>query len=664
MHTLLARNAAAAHLNSSLPHLVLHYDSCSGVVNYIPSRCPPAQEEAQHEPHDGRRDMPQPVSPQQSRRHAAPSPIVRRPSVDAGILKSLPARRQSSKFGNMMRKLIPRKSERHHASLPSDIFRPPPPQSYPGGMSPGRKSRGTRPTSTPERQDPPQSPLSSHPMAIAGSGDAVARITQFVNQKQSSEVARGASLPNFILSASVAGQTWYDNRDTSQGSEQVEQASSNASSQQSLASSRHRSRSVSALSDSTRPSERHVLRKQKSSRSLRPSKEGSRGRNNTTPDVPDIPLYRSASSQEAPERVVSELPADIPDIPDAPHPLPQLLPEARPKTSGKDPQNEPRQTFDFSSLANAMRNQDEVNLQTHEERLIAMEVKMMNLEYAISKVQGRLPQDRPVSYRQPSTDTAAAAEAAYAPQQPETLLVRKKSPPPRLRSEAGQSYEPLSQSTTSSTSTIRPTRPAPPAPHQRPPPPPAQQDSVPEDDEDEPTSPDIVVDTTDPKTSTRRTSITLLTVDHYSKLINLLRHEQVARKQLADEVHSLQAEITALRPLAHSPLGASYRSWRDAKSQTIEKGWAVVEEFRAGKPVGRPGSVESERGVYVDSSWGQEEREDMEGQEVRPSPRVSDVSSDAGFTNTYATPAEVIHGESVHGDGNIFYSDVPAGQAF
>lgn len=665
MHTLLARDVPATHLNSPLPHLLFHYDSCSGILESLS-----ADEPLQfHAPtmRDAAATAAAAASPA-VRRHAQPQQHGRRPSIDVGIIKSQPARRQNSKFGSMMRKLIPRKGEKLHTSLPPNAYQPPPPNTYPGGIKPGQKCLANRPMSTPENKSLPQSPLSSHPLAVADSGDAVARISQFVNPK--TEIQRGGSLPNFLFTASPNGETWYDTREISLGSGENDQSRSQATMSLSSGNSRRRSRSVSALSESPRSSVRPVLRKQKSARNLRKSRDDPRSRHNTTPELPGTTTYQSGSSEEANPPVVSELPAEVPIYP---RPLQELLtqdqaPPSEDEQSGQQ-SNEPRQTFDFSSLATAMRGSDQVNLQTHEERLTTVEVKLMTLEYAISKFQGQLPPTAglPVSYRKPSTETSPAVVETHNPFPPplDPVLKRKESLSPQLHRENLTIATHRPESQVSNSSTVRlaiptpPARPPRPAPSQLPPP------QVPA-----PSRPQVVVENMQTASdSPRRSSITLLTVDHYSKLINLLRHEQVARRQLAEELSTLQAEMVALRPLAHiSP---------QARTQTIDKGWVTMEEFRAGRPVERMGSTGSDKenvstnlharrregGRYADvyKRYGAKVDSGTEGIFVPPSPTVSDASSDTSFGGVYETPTE----EFRRADEDRFVQyGVPAGTAF
>jgi len=251
----------------------------------------------------------------------------------------------------------------------------------------------------------------------------------------------------------------------------------------------------------------------------------------------------------------------------------------------------------------------------------------MSLENAIGKIQARLPGLSPVLSAKPSSrylssGASSSESVAYAQQD---------TPPPRSQARHMQAHdEPTShtshtpQSTTRTDHLTHPVHtqaPLPSSPTRRPPPVPQPSESqtrdrsslasvastatvrpLPQPGADRSSisvdPPPSHRDSRVTSSSLKRSSLTLLTIDNYVTLINLLRHEQAARKELAEEIHALRSEVIALRPLAHSPLGTKYRTWVDngngngddietqgAPGIGSERRWEEFEEFRSGQPI-------------------------------------------------------------------------------
>ena len=190
-----------------------------------------------------------------------------------------------------------------------------------------------------------------------------------------------------------------------------------------------------------------------------------------------------------------------------------------------------RDTFDFGVLASSMQERENISM---EERVVTLEVKLMSLEYAISKLQAQPPSPAGSTsqYLQP---TLGMRNTSVDSEPPATSSPSKFLGQSYVSSIESQSTQPTSHSSNefhqqrklrpiSNAPTIRPQRAASPA-------------------------------TSDKERKARnRTSITSLTIDHYTTLIGLIRREQAARIRLEDQVSELQQQLISFQypPPPHS----------------------------------------------------------------------------------------------------------------
>jgi len=186
-----------------------------------------------------------------------------------------------------------------------------------------------------------------------------------------------------------------------------------------------------------------------------------------------------------------------------------------------DTNKDTRATFNFGVLATSMHEQEAVGI---EQRLVTLEVKLMDLEYAISKIQAQPPSPAGPSpqhlqpdlqLRNPSAGSGQSGTSSpfKSAEQKYTSVAESEPIEPPSHSSNG-SYRDRMARPLSNAPTIRP-----------------------------PTAPSPVANEQDTKTSHKRNSITSLTIDHYTTLITLIRREQVARIRLEDQVSDLQRQL-------------------------------------------------------------------------------------------------------------------------
>lgn len=208
---------------------------------------------------------------------------------------------------------------------------------------------------------------------------------------------------------------------------------------------------------------------------------------------------------------------------DAPAPAPEAMESVPHEEHQEDQAN--RDAFDFGILAISMQEQESVSI---EERVITMEVKLMDLEYAISNFQARphFPGEVSIQQQQPQIQ---ARKLSLTPETPETSLGANTTDQNNITREGSESTRPTSQSSNGSLIKQK-TRPISSAPTIRP--------------------PKVVSPATsekDMRQKRKRSSITSLTIDHYTTLINLIRREQAARRQLEDQVSDLRRQVMNLK---------------------------------------------------------------------------------------------------------------------
>lgn len=191
---------------------------------------------------------------------------------------------------------------------------------------------------------------------------------------------------------------------------------------------------------------------------------------------------------------------------------------------------EHNEDFNFGLPADAMemQNQERMGL---EERLITLEIKLMDFEYAVSRLQAgssatskQYSRFEP-SKRQESVDSYLSSDAPPASTEPSFSTPQDASPiSPQKFSAELYPIHPKPRPTSVAT-TLRPT-------------PRGQQDSSHKSSGD----------------NGIRASLTGLTIEHYTTLITLIRHEQSSRVRLEQQVLQLQNQIERLSPRHQSHL--------------------------------------------------------------------------------------------------------------
>ena len=214
-------------------------------------------------------------------------------------------------------------------------------------------------------------------------------------------------------------------------------------------------------------------------------------------------------------------------------------------SQGKEEDQVERSTFDFGLLATAIHDQEQVGL---EERVVTVEVKLMDLEYAISKLQRRtpspieasskadLPSSKPKQRPEPVVRPFRGLASASSSESVSDVDSQERSNHSHNRIRTSHSFStgspkerksrPISAATT-----VRPRG------HPQNPPSPAE--------------------TTNSR-HVKRGSLTAITTDHYATLVSLLRREQTARARLQEQVNELQLQVQQL--LSSTPQLAN-ESW-------------------------------------------------------------------------------------------------------
>ena len=217
-----------------------------------------------------------------------------------------------------------------------------------------------------------------------------------------------------------------------------------------------------------------------------------------------------------------------------------------------------RDTFDFGILASSMQEQEPISI---EERVVTMEVKLMDLEYAISKIQAQshspvnLPPDvMPSATRERSLSSGSAAS--------ESSLQAKAMGQSTSTNEGSESTQPTSQSS-NEPSFKQKVRPISNAPTIRP----AKIGLQPSNVQELPPT-------------RNRNSITSLTIDHYTTLIGLIRREQAARIRLEDQVTDLQRQIMSMKTAAPVDSRSRIPRWQ---GNTYHPNSSAVSDYRGGR---------------------------------------------------------------------------------
>ena len=220
----------------------------------------------------------------------------------------------------------------------------------------------------------------------------------------------------------------------------------------------------------------------------------------------------------------------------------EVAKENRETTDEPDDETENHRNFNFGLPAGAMDQQEQIGI---EERMVTFEIKLMDFEYAISKLQAGLasPAFQGLHSFQPKDDLRLSQDSdhrhlpVFSPYQPnrpgdDSYPASNRSTP------ALQPYQRPVQSINSPTTPTLPQHP-----------------------NDRPAS----VATTlkaGARDRTSRASATGLTIEHYTSLVALIQREHSARLRLEDQVSLLQRQVDLLTT-AQSAHGL--REFRDAR---------------------------------------------------------------------------------------------------
>ena len=231
--------------------------------------------------------------------------------------------------------------------------------------------------------------------------------------------------------------------------------------------------------------------------------------------------------------------------------------------------------FNFGLPANVVPDPEHVGL---EERIVTLEIKMMDFEYAISKLQASVspPRGDPEPHEL-DTEHQPGSEASESPARPPIPRYHRRGPSEDSSPPASTYSAPM---TPASQKTPAPLRTPPSHPAGRPDP--------------RPTSVATTLKAGSGNRASRPTT-TNLTIEHYTTLISLIRREQAARLRLEDEVSYLQQQLRLLHP----PPVATFRdfSGRHAESPDV----ASASEGRRYR--GRRGSYDAETTDTDDASF-------------------------------------------------------------
>lgn len=219
------------------------------------------------------------------------------------------------------------------------------------------------------------------------------------------------------------------------------------------------------------------------------------------------------------------------------------------------PQEEEREAapnpggFNFGLSSSAMHSQEHISL---EERLVTLEIKLMDFEYAISKLQADV---KSVDVKSPTEDISQHYQASPQPATSSTFL--QPPPNPILENSPTSNYDQSPESTPG-------IQQLPFGLHG-----PANQPKP------RPTS---IATTLKPAQGDRssRNSMTELTIEHYTTLITLIRREQSARIRLEDQVSMLQHELHTIK----SPSPNSLRDIRDTRGQHQYPSTSSIPEYQ------------------------------------------------------------------------------------
>ncbi|KAL9046168.1 MAG: hypothetical protein Q9214_000930, partial [Letrouitia sp. 1 TL-2023] len=269
--------------------------------------------------------------------------------------------------------------------------------------------------------------------------------------------------------------------------------------------------------------------------------------------------------------------------------------------------------FNFGLSSGAMQSRERIGL---EERLVTLEIKLMDIEYTISKMQ--------VDMKSPTSPTEDIAQHYSSPILPSQTHLQPPSNPQPDRSPTSN-YDQSPESTPGLRQT--PFEPSP-----------GMQQSpftshFPERQlKPRPTS---IATTLRPMKGDRssRNSMTELTIEHYTTLITLIRREQSARIRLEDQVTLLQRQVDMLKSVSPSSLREIRETTHHYSSSDSHRHYSPPDERR---PYSRDSNERFLRHHHDERS--KSSNYDDEGTDT----------DDEAFHEVYVTPVE--RGEFERGD--------------
>lgn len=207
---------------------------------------------------------------------------------------------------------------------------------------------------------------------------------------------------------------------------------------------------------------------------------------------------------------------------------------------------DPDGNFDFGLPANVVTDPEHVGL---EERMVTLEIKLMDFEYAISKLQAGLLSPQEAGPHEFSAENFPMSEASESPARP--AIPRHH---PRQPSQDSNYSVPMTPASPNPQASLRT--------------PPFHSTGW---HDPRPASVATTLKASSGNRGSRLTP-TNLTIEHYTTLISLIRREQSARMRLEDEVSFLRQQLRLLNP----PPVATFRdfSGRHAESPDVASGSA------------------------------------------------------------------------------------------
>ncbi|KAL8669499.1 MAG: hypothetical protein Q9168_005912 [Polycauliona sp. 1 TL-2023] len=333
----------------------------------------------------------------------------------------------------------------------------------------------------------------------------------------------------------------------------------------------------------------------------------------------EIRYWRESADETAPDFVAPESRQPSPD-----HALVRrqgFVEQTPPMPQEEDHEIPPHPGhFNFGLSPGPMHSQENISL---EERLVTLEIKLMDFEYAISKLQADI---KSVDVKSPTEDISQHYEASPQLASNPTFL----QPPPKqlIENSPTSNYDQSPESTPGMQQ-------LPFGVHG-----PANQPKP------RPTS---IATTLKPVHGDRssRNSMTELTIEHYTTLITLIRREQSARIRLEDQVTVLQQELRSMK----SPSPNSLREIRDARRQNqypstasmpADRRYDSPDEHRRHytPPERRPYSRDSNERYLVTQRQQQYHKHLDERSRSRSNYNDETDTDDEDFHEVYVTPVE------------------------